>query len=96
MYVDIDGPNKGKNTWGIDMFHFVITSDGVYPHGGGTFWTDEGTYNIKKYCFYYGYCAEWVIRNSNMDYIDTNHDSVDNAGICKHGKQLSTTVSSCK
>ncbi|MBQ3311907.1 prepilin-type N-terminal cleavage/methylation domain-containing protein [bacterium] len=98
VFVDIDGPNKGKNTLGIDYFYFLITKDGIKPYGGGTLWTDSGSYNVKERCFYQGFCTEWVIRNGNMDYIDTNHDAEDNAGICKHGTkaQLSTTVSSCK
>ena len=95
IYVDIDGPNKGKNTHGIDIFRFNVTTNGIYPGGGGSYWSDD---NLKAYCFYYGYaCAEWVIRNGNMDYLNTvKATSNSNSGVCKNGKQLSTTVSSCK
>ncbi|MBQ3311293.1 type II secretion system protein, partial [bacterium] len=94
IMVDIDGPKKGKNTVGIDLFEFVITSDGIYPYGGGTYWDDAGI----KDCARLGYkCTEWVIRNGNMDYLDAYHTNDSNKGKCKsNGKQLSTTVSSCK
>ena len=98
IYVDIDGPNKGKNTRGIDVFEFLITKNGIQPFGSGEYWTDSGNYghNVHQ-CFTYGtYCTEWVIRNGNMDYLDANHTSRENSGKCKNGKQLSTTVSSCK
>ncbi|MBQ3311470.1 prepilin-type N-terminal cleavage/methylation domain-containing protein [bacterium] len=93
--IDLDGPSKGKQSWGTDIFTFVITKEGIKPFGGGTNWTDS---NIKSYCSYSGeYCAEWVIRNGNMDYLDTYHTNDSNKGKCKsNGKLLSTTVSSCK
>ena len=89
LYVDIDGPNKGKNSMGIDMFAFTITSDGIYPQGGGTEWTDSTIHTCASAGYY---CTEWVIRNGNMDYLDADAN-----GKCKHSnKTLSTTVSSCK
>ncbi|MBQ3310708.1 type II secretion system protein [bacterium] len=96
LFTDIDGPNKGKNSLGTDLFVFSITKNGIRPSGGGTNWTNN---NIKSCAYSGSYCAEWVIRNGNMDYLDTDHiQGMADAdkGICKNGKQLSTTVSSCK
>ncbi len=97
IFVDIDGPNKGKNTWGVDLFWFLVTTDGIYPYGGGTRWTDTGYWNLKQQCFYYGkMCAAWVINTGNMDYLDASHEE-STAGKCNNSdKVLSTTVTSCK
>ncbi len=92
--VDIDGPNKGKNTEGIDIFNFDLTKDGILPTGGGSSWVDN---IIKNGCFYQGhYCAAWVISNGNMDYIDASHTSAHDAGVCKNNHQLSIAEPSCK
>ena len=94
LMVDIDGPNKGSSTFGIDIFHFIVTSDGVFPYGGGTLWTDD---DIKHYCFHDADCGAWIINTGNMDYLDASHTSESDAGVCnKTNKQLSTTVTSCK
>ena len=92
--VDIDGPEKGKNTLGIDWFIFEITKNGVRP------WS----YND---CFSSGYsCGEWIMKNGNMDYIIAakyykgHKDDAENPasyGQCsKNGPILSSTVTSCK
>ncbi len=94
--VDIDGPNKGKNTAGIDIFLFGITKTGIVP------WTTTSSYwtnnSIKEWCFYRGTgCSGWVINTGNMDYLDASHTSSSDAGVCnKSSKQLSTTVTSCR
>lgn len=93
--VDIDGPNNGDNQFGVDLFEFVITTRGLKPYGDGLFWDDT---NIKNNCSGLGtYCTAWVIKNGNMDYLNTNH-SGSNIGICKKNTSvtLSTTASSCK
>ena len=70
VYVDIDGPNKGKNTIGYDMFDFSITDQGIFP--------SNTQYNIEDYLGEDGpcgivahdyYCTAWVIINGNMDYL---------------------------
>ena len=93
--IDIDGPNKGENTFGVDIFAFVLTSDGIHPYSGEVYWTDS---DLKEFCFYQGNgCAAWVINTGNMDYLDASHTSSSDAGVCnKSDKQLSTTVTSCK
>ena len=96
--IDIDGPNQGKNMLGIDRFHFMITADGILPSGSAGAWNDE---DLKEYCFTQISvdakidCTAWVINTGNMDYLDASHEE-STAGKCKNGKQLSTTISSCK
>jgi len=66
IYVDIDGSNKGSNTWGKDIFDFVIKNGELYPAGYDI--TNEDT--IKAVCFLGGErCTNWVIQNENMDYL---------------------------
>ena len=74
--VDIDGPNKGKNQYGNDIFDFDMETDSrykpsnqivpSYPYeaGGDIFY--EGKYEAV----YLGnYATAWIIRNGNMDYL---------------------------
>ncbi len=97
IVVDIDGPNKGKNTEGIDIFHFYFTRDGIKPHR-----TDSLSWESID-CFFYGvYCAVWVLENDNMDYLLTKDKSTkEKAAICPNNNTLSWetipwTVTSCK
>ena len=80
--IDIDGPNKGTNTYGKDLFDFHYDNvDGIIPTG------DFGTN-----CFRIGFCTKWVIMNDNMDYLNA-----DSNGECKNSNvTLSETVISCK
>ncbi|MBQ3310955.1 hypothetical protein IJG72_02655 [bacterium] len=100
IYVDIDGPNKGKNTWGIDLFAFDITKEGIKPVSGGSYWTDSHikSGNEKDFwfdCFKYGQkCTAWVINTGNMDYLDADEN-----GKCKHSNKtlsVDNNVFSCK
>lgn len=96
VVVDVDGPKKGNYVWGKDLFSFIITKNGIKARGSESNWNES---TLKSRCFYQGdYCAEWVLKNGNMDYINTNHTSETNAGICNNNSsvQLSTTVASCK
>ncbi|MBR1681192.1 type II secretion system protein [bacterium] len=83
FYVDIDGPNKGTNTLGKDIFVFIWTDmNGVVPCG------------INGYEFKWGNsAAAWVINNDNMDYLN-----VDVNGKCNNNSSitLNETVTSCK
>ena len=88
FYVDIDGPNKGSNTLGKDIFIFVWTKDnGVIP-----FSIDET--EILK-CFKWGNsCAGWVIQNGNTDY-----KNADINGKCTNNNSIVldlTTNTTCK
>ena len=90
IYVDIDGP-KGPNTMNKDYFYFIVTSTGIYPHGGKN--TNMGKDNdvLKRFCFVDGYiCTGWVIETGNMDYLKANK------GVCPNGTTLSWENTSCK
>ena len=100
IYVDIDGPKKGKNTWGIDLCIFDVLKDGIEPWGGGHWWEDSymsstGSMDSWPDCFGHGVkCAAWVIKTGNMDYLDA-----DNTGKCKHSNKtlsVDNNVFSCK
>ena len=92
--VDLDGPNKGKNEFGIDMFSFLITKDnGIIPR----YSEDNRWFKYPDTCFSsiergHECCTAWVIENGNMDYLNA-----DETGKCKNSdRKLSETVTSCK
>ena len=74
--VDIDGPNKGKNQFGNDIFDFSIyvddevanfenaTLNQLYPSGYPEGWTGSLTEMVKG-----NYSTAWVIENGNLDYL---------------------------
>ena len=84
VIVDIDGPNKGANTWGKDLFQFNINleTNDLSPLG-----LNSNITQIKEDCKAKGAelnkCAAWIILNDNMDYL-------------KCPDKLSETVISCK
>lgn len=65
-YIDVDGPNKGNNVIGEDIFHFSF-SDGFEPLGyGETFSTKAEDYR----CPYNGdNCTAWALKMGNTDYL---------------------------
>ena len=92
--VDIDGPNKGKNTFGYDLHQFMTwdpndTQSSYYRELKA--YPGAGFSNMLTSCFGEG-CTAWVIEADNMDYIE--------AGItnrCKNGKSLGLTTNiTCK
>lgn len=66
IYVDVDGPNKGNNTFGDDIFGFNFSIDGGFiPLGINAKFstTSEG-------CPYYGdLCTAWALKMGNTDYL---------------------------
>ena len=60
IYVDLDGPNKGKNRAGEDRFVFYANKNGVFP------WDLESdrSGNFESYDV-----DVWAIENDNMDYL---------------------------
>lgn len=67
IIVDLDGKN-GRNTFGRDVFMFVMTEDGYFPAGhlydaGCSNFTTEYAKN-KSSC-----AAGYVLKNNNMDYL---------------------------
>ena len=68
--VDIDGPNKGKNQEGNDIFDFSaytaydnlagMKKNILYPSGWPIYWTGQSAL---------WYQTAWVIENGNLDYL---------------------------
>ena len=92
--IDIDGPNKGPNKIGTDIFDFSIseTSEGqqknvLTPSMHPAYWTGNfGRGDI------FVYSTAWVIQTGNMDYLKLNSSSK-----CPNGKNLNwQTQTSCK
>ena len=73
--IDIDGPTKGKNLYGNDIFEFIIYTDEeiantieananlnqLYPAAEPNLWTGDFTSA--------NYYTAWVIENGNLDYL---------------------------
>ncbi len=72
IYVDIDGPTKGKMQEGVDKFSFYILEDGIYPVGGGDCF-DDGL-SGGWFDTYDTFPAMWVIQNGNLDYLKCADD----------------------
>ena len=70
IYVDVNGPNKGNSTIGVDIFQFIVR-DVIY---GGSIkaagFDLETTAEFRQECGNNrSYCTAWVIKNGNMDYL---------------------------
>jgi len=65
IHIDLDGPSKGSNIEGKDIFKFIVTQEGIIPHG-------------RNHCedlFTTGACSTaWIIENGNMDYLKCPSD----------------------
>ena len=77
--VDINGPNKGKNTYGYDIFefgpidfdsHIAIAPDSRSALDGFIENDDEGTPHYEE--MYYN--TAWIIKNENLDYLKTDEN----------------------
>ncbi len=78
VYVDVNGPYKGLNKLGDDIFRFNIYNDGtVKPSSVGNYGTGLCTSDGEK-------CTAWVIQFGNEDYLKLGSD-----GKCPDGKTLS-------
>ena len=90
--VDIDGPNKGSNMPGKDIFSFYITKQGIVAAGSENELTDA---TLKTNCFSKGgqspRCTAWILKSGNMDYL-----KADSNGKCPNNIQLSWSNTSCK
>ena len=100
-FVDLDGPRKGNNTLGKDIFGFYIEKNAITPMGGrasdmqGSLTASNETAEntaLKNTCFTNGnLCTSWVIENESLDYLNAIK------GVCDgNGKNLSWSVISCK
>jgi len=82
IYVDVDGPNKGKTQGGRDVFLFAIyMSDseykGVVPISNTSSLTEEMGSNIFSNENYRQnviteISADWILKYENMDYLKTD------------------------
>ena len=92
IFIDIDGPNKGQNAFGRDVFAYTrdfSDNTSFFKPAGFDITTDAA---IKSQCFASGSnCMQWVITNDNMDYTKADKD-----GKCSNGKILTLTNISCK
>ena len=100
--VDIDGPNKGKNQVGNDLFYFwIFTTESFnnYHSSTGATSTNQlypyvkpmtGTFSLLSNDTWS--TAAWVIENGNLDYL-----KLDSEGNCPDGEPLNwETKTSCK
>ena len=106
FFLDIDGPKKGKNSFGIDLFSFSepneFTNNCLYPIIDQTL--EEFRDNIGG-CTKAGHgfnCGQWILDNGNMDYLMVKDRSTyDLSRTCPNGKKLGYNtadgdVQSCK
>lgn len=62
IYVDVNGPDKGPNQDGYDIFDFVLSGNGVEPEGlsyASGIYIYDGTPNMN---------TAWAIKAGNLDY----------------------------
>ena len=83
--VDIDGPNKGPNTYGIDVFAFDIDAENNVLY---TYCNEDRLIEELQKGYYASY---WIMRYDNMDYL-----KVDSNGKCPDGQMLEDSHPTCK
>ena len=93
IHLDIDGPRKGKYTYGIDLFDLIITKEGIKPAKVSSSYlaTSMGKCTREGYA-----CGQWIMDHGNMDYL-----KADASEMCPNGKTLGYNasrgrVTSCK
>ncbi len=89
VYIDIDGPNKGENKVGKDVFQFYLNSPDylLTPAGRGSYGTDVTD------CTTNSNCTGWVVDYDNLDYTKTGSDGK----TCSTGSVvLNASKTSCK
>ncbi len=85
IIVDING-NRSPNTYGIDIFEFMLTKYGVVPYGifGDTgFPFDTDCKNFKLSSDVMHGCTAWVLFNENLDYRKCSDLGWDTKTKCK-------------
>ena len=88
IFVDIDGSNKGKNSYCTDTFRFKFMYNELNVANPYNYGSNLTTYSPYKYPME---CTYWVITQGNMDYTKTGDD-----GKCPDGQKLSETHTTCK
>lgn len=77
IYFDVDGPRKGLNKFGSDIFRFVYTQNGLYRVSPRDFASGV----VSSYCkttVSYNYCTDWILNFGNMEYMDCDNLTYDN------------------
>ena len=95
IYVDIDGINKGPNTYAKDIFKYEVIKDAnglwqMVPAGAEIVGDEnalKGQYGFAKEGTSF---TQWIIMGGTMDYLKAN-----SSGVCPNGTQLSWTQFSC-
>lgn len=66
IFIDIDGPNKGPNKYGYDIFLFIVENQSIVPRRADTF----ANYLSGSTAVNNGghFASGWVIDYDNMDY----------------------------
>ncbi|MBR2524857.1 type II secretion system protein [bacterium] len=92
IFVDIDGPTKGKFEGGHDVFLFEYNTDEhvVFPYGYTAKFSDLLN-NIKPNGLR-DMAATWIIRYDNADYLQFK----DGNGTCKNGNVVTEANPTCK
>ncbi|MBR1680463.1 type II secretion system protein [bacterium] len=91
IFVDIDGHNKGQNTYGSDIFVFKFDNASNYelvpykPASFSTYLTDLKSGGARVYA------SGWIIDYDNMDYL-----KFDSSGKCPNNVTVNETNPSCK
>lgn len=62
VYIDIDGPTKGFNTLGVDIFSFVLSEDGLLSVPINTFSSGDSAYRNIDYTY-------WILKYGNADFL---------------------------
>ena len=79
IYVDLDGPFRGKHTFGQDFFQFAVTKYGILPRGTQTYEPE-----LFRDCLTKGdHCTAWVLVNENRDYLYCDDLSWSGKRTCK-------------
>ncbi len=86
FHVDING-SKGPNSFGKDIFNFVLTPNSIIPNGSPviknavrtfpTFCSRKSTINFNGFA-----CGGWIMNNDNMDYLHCDDLSWDGKHKC--------------
>ena len=93
IIVDIDGPTKGKNVLGNDIFRFMINdNNGILPLGSPECFDEPADDLIFELIGLDGeYCACWILRYDNADYL-----KLDSSGKCPNGTTPTDENPRCK
>lgn len=89
ILLDING-NSGPNTYGKDLFGFILTKYGLVPMGtseqtsGQSFNAACSQNSNANFKYENGLsCTAWILYNNNMDYLDCNGLNWKNKTSCK-------------